>query len=669
MQKTKETKSGFSIQKKLIILLTTLVILPTLLLGFSNYRNSNEILSRELKLNSINVVEKLDQAMDTLLISNEQNLNMLSENANAKQINYKPEFEYVYLTDVLKGYKESHPDALNVYLATKDKKFFVYPNADLPSDFDPTSRPWYQEAVKANKTIWTDPYVDTATGKLVVTVAKPVYTYDNELTGVIGIDISLDTMANFINNSKLGQEGYFFLTDTKGNILVHKDKSLLGKPIPVKELKDAMDNNGSGDIDYTYTDGNKRFSVYRTNELTGWKLAGVMSYSEIKANTSIILKQSLLSGLAIVIAALIIGIFAARPIIKSLANIVEDMRRIGNGDLTVRSKSKSRDEIGTLSSTMNNMAEELGALMRSVKSISSELTASSDTLAATAEETNASTEEITKTVGEVAGATNEQARATERGLGTTSELSESIQMVSDAASKLSEMFSEANELNGKGLRTVKVLIDKTQENNNASKKVEEVVDEVDKRTSEIGMIIDTIGQIAQQTNLLALNASIEAARAGEAGRGFAVVADEVRKLAEQSGTATNKIRDLILGIQEQSKNAVETMETAKSIGEAQSSAVYETENIFSEITNTINEINKSLQAMVSLNSGMVSKKDEIVSVMENISASAQQTSAASEEISASTEEQLATVEEVTRTAEHLNKLAVQLNTEIEKFKI
>jgi methyl-accepting chemotaxis protein len=66
---------------------------------------------------------------------------------------------------------------------------------------------------------------------------------------------------------------------------------------------------------------------------------------------------------------------------------------------------------------------------------------------------------------------------------------------------------------------------------------------------EISSVTAVISAISSQTNLLALNATIEAARAGAAGRGFAVVAGEIKELSQQTSSATENIRRMVLAIQ------------------------------------------------------------------------------------------------------------------------
>jgi methyl-accepting chemotaxis protein len=668
MKNNQSQKNMSSIKSKLVFLLVTLVVIPIIALGSISYITARDILSSELKESSKQITDKINYSLDIYFESNEKNLDMLSKNFNVTDVlNMQPD-QMKYVFNALGNVKDAHPDIANVYIGTHNKKMFIYPEADLPAGFDPTSRPWYQRAVKEGKIIWTDPYLDTATKQLTITVAKPVNSSSGEFTGVVAMDITLDQLSNHLGETKLGRNGYFTMTDGNGIIELHPNKDLIGKEIPVKELKDAVLTGTAEAVDYEY-DGDKKFGVFIKNERIGWHLIGTMSYNEINSQMSSIIFKTSAAGIIIAIIAVIIGIFVSRPMTKSLQVLVEDVKKIGGGDFTVRSNVRSNDEIGVLASTVNKMVEDVGSLMRNIGGVSNEVTSAAHTLAATSEETNASIEEVAKTISEVAGAANDQAISTESGLEKTAELADSIQAVANAIGRVKEILNEANQLNSNGINIVKVLTVKTNESNSSAQRVGEVVGEVDGRTNQIGTIISTISQIADQTNLLALNASIEAARAGEAGRGFAVVADEIRKLAEQSARAASQIRDLITGIQAQSKHAVDTMNKARGIVVEQTNAVTETEAIFNEITSTVQVINKEVENIISLNAGMISRKEGIMEIMESIAASAQQSSASTQEISASTEEQLATIEEVTRTAENLNHLSIKLNKEIEKFKV
>lgn len=668
MKKKGETKGGMSFKVKLTILLVAVIIIPVLTTGAIAYMSSKNILESDLEENAVVIGNTISGTLDTFVTDNEQNIEMLSNNFNVTDILYKPLEEHIYLYNLLEEFQKSHPNVLNVYLGTRDKQMFMYPQSTLPDGFDPASRPWYQNAVNSGKIIWTDPYVDEGTKQLVVTVAKPVYSTRGDLTGVVGADISLDTLSEFISNAKIGSEGYFYLADIKGTVLAHKDAALINNPVPVKEILDGIMAGTTESIHYEY-DNDKRFGNIIRNEKVGWNIISSISYKEVSDETTSILRTIGISAIFIIILGIIAALLVSNPISRALRNVVDNLKKISQGDLTARSNVGSRDEFGILASSLNLMSEELGSLMRNIKGMAQEISSASDTLASTSEETSASNQEVARAVDEVAGAANDQAKGTEEGLLKMNELSDSIEGVSGAIDNMRKLLEEVAELNSNGTNTVKLLIQRSEDNSNSAQNVSLAISEMDNQTKQIGFIIDTIGQIAEQTNLLALNASIEAARAGEAGKGFSVVAEEIRKLAEQSSGAANQIRSLITGIKDKSKNAVDSMTTAKEAIDGQTKAVEDTKRIFGDITKSIMDVNDEIDSIVELNKVMVNKKEEISAVVEGISATAEETAASTEEISASAQQQIAAIEEVANTAGDLSELALKLNNAVDKFKI
>jgi methyl-accepting chemotaxis protein len=185
--------------------------------------------------------EELEKSLDALSKSDDiQKLS--SENNEVAVENVRKAFQ---------NYKEAHHETKAVFIGTADKEMYLYPQMELPQDYDPTSRSWYTNALNKNGFTWSEPYVDAVTGEAIISLSFPVLDKD-ELIGVIAFDLNMDLIAEEIKKMKLGTNGYMMITDQNGIVIMHPDKALIGMPIPIDALKSLSDIGDTGLVKYTY---------------------------------------------------------------------------------------------------------------------------------------------------------------------------------------------------------------------------------------------------------------------------------------------------------------------------------------------------------------------------------------------------------------------------------
>lgn len=224
-----------------------------------------------------------------------------------------------------------------------------------------------------------------------------------------------------------------------------------------------------------------------------------------------------------------------------------------DGDLSRRLNCNSKDEFGVMCCAFNGFMDNLNEILAGVSRSAGRLTSSGNQLLGTSERMAASADAVAGQVATVATASEEMASTANDVAHNCSLAADGTHRASDAALSGSAVVQETVSIMGRIAERVKISA-KTVENLGA-------------QSDQIGEIVGTIEDIADQTNLLALNAAIEAARAGEQGRGFAVVADEVRALAERTTKATKEIGAMIRAIQQQTREAVLSME--EGVGEVE----------------------------------------------------------------------------------------------------
>ncbi|HMM20044.1 MAG TPA: methyl-accepting chemotaxis protein [Selenomonadales bacterium] len=572
----------------------------------------------------------------------------------------------------LKNYKDD-PDLMNLYVGLENGKFLDGEESTLPAGYDPRTRSWYQKAKEKGSVIFTDAYVDALTKKYIVSAAAPLKSPANVVTGVVGIDISLDILNKRIKDINLDGVGYGFIVDQSGIILAHPNQQLISqnlKDIPAfKDSSQSILAGASGSYAYEY-EGQKKIMYYTRIPATQWTLAVTVPEEQAyKAVAGLKYQFGVLTTVSILLLLLAVWCIS-RSITKQVGTLTASAKQVAGGDLTLEQAAvNSKDEIGELSEAFNSMVGQLRGLVKQVGNTAELVAASAEELSASADQSAHAATQVAGTIAGVAAGTQRQVGAVDQARTVIEAMAVKMQQMvtnTDNAGRLAETAT-ANAASGN--EVVNRAVTQMSKVGESSLKVQDAVNELAASSDKIAEVVEVIANIAGQTNLLALNAAIEAARAGEQGRGFAVVAEEVRKLAEQSQEAARSITDMIRDNHESIANAVRiTSEEAVDVKQGVE-LVNTAGNTFNDIARIVSQVTAQVK-VISNSISMLSESSQQVSTsIHDITAVTQDASLQAQTVSAATEEQSASMQEIASSSQALANLAAELQSAIRRFRI
>lgn len=539
---------------------------------------------------------------------------------------------------------------------------------------------WYKESIKGGDIVfWDVPAYDPVTDTSMMTSSIAIK-HNGKIDGVITVDIGIKELEEYIQNIKIGENGYAFLVASTGQLVAYKDKELNMKDSIAesadKEMAEAgkailaADDKEKAAVFTTSAFGEDSFVATQPIGNSGLRIVCVAPKSDYMGP----IYQSMMIGIIISLAVIIIlcvvvwKIFDKR-INEPLNHLMDNAHRMAEGDLTVDIKVENEDEIGELAKSIRTMADSIRSIISDVNNMSQQVSAASEELFATSDQSAAGMKEIAEAVSDVSVGAGRQEQHVMESVNSIEDISDNIigvnNMVKTTMSATDSSMAAMNENRAS-----------MNEANNQMKKIntrimdaQDAIVKLGEHSTEIGEIVETISSIASQTNLLALNAAIEAARAGEQGRGFAVVAEEVRKLAEQSQEAAERVAVLINTSTDYTNKAVNQMNSSIHEVERGTEAIGRTTELFENLVEHVRQVadgmNNVSKRMVSIESG----NSRVLSTSEDLRNIAKETSSEAQRISETVVHQQQSQADVAAASEELATLAQDLQKIITKFKV
>lgn len=628
---------NLSIRAKILMtgtaIVSALLICACIIIGIHMYkiniRSTQQLLTHQFSL--------IEQNIRLFMEHNKHTVHMLSEHPIVKAgdetiHSYANEKTNVMVKDTIKSpteqamvalfkrMQENYPEFAEVYFGTKWGGYATSWDNNMDAGYDPRIRSWYRQASDAKgEIIITPAYLSTIKAP-VICFSRRTLSETGDFIGCMSIEVNLQQLTSFINETHIGKTGYI--------MLFQEDETILADPHHKDLLFKKLSETGSAELSALSTIGsnmslvpldNKKWHV-QVFSLTepSWKIAIFMENNEVLESFFWFFRVMLFVFAGMLAAFFIIVAFISRRIQGYLVKIQHLFQQIAEGDITGRFYIKGNDEIADLMTNFNTSMENISEILTSLISESASIQKVGDDLYNNMSETASAVNEISANVEGVKRQTVTQSQSvTETGtlveniINGIRKLDDEIEIqtesVSHSSASIEEMVANIASITAileKNNELIKDLHTMTVNGKNGARTANSVVMQIAEQSDSMLEASVIIQNIASQTNLLAMNAAIEAAHAGETGKGFAVVADEIRKLAEESNEQGKQIGGVLRG----------SIEIIKTLIEAGTGA----EKTFDKVYELANQISQQEDFITTSMKEQMSASNEVLISIQNI---------------------------------------------------
>lgn len=382
-------------------------------------------------------------------------------------------------------------------------------------------------------------------------------------------------------------------------------------------------------------------------------------------------KNFMVQGLLFIIISLTIAItiqiFISRNSLSPLKDLQEGLRKVGEGDLSIKLNERS-DDIGITNIYFNNTIKKFNRIIDKVRQTAEQVSTSSQELSVSTKENSIAFKEIASAITGLNLGAHSHEYVVQKCLEIVQEMESKMKEIKGAAKQVGNALEDMEQHSVEGKDLIKQIV-------NQMKRIQDTVQDVpssiyafEVRSKEIHEILTVITIISNQTNSLALNASTESSCAGEMGEEFSGVADEVRILAERTEASARDIAKLIGETQAEAERAVRSIQKSSKEVEVGITLVQSSGAFFEKISESAQSVTNQIKATSNHSSDILKDNQTIVQFVNELSHIANTYVNSSSNVETSMKEQELYVQDIAELANSLNWLSQELQGLIGEFK-
>jgi len=189
----------------------------------------------------------------------------------SQELGKKQRFENNEIVPLLAHAKKAI-GSVQVYFGLEDGRMMYDTGKELDRNwYNPRERPWYTQGIKANATTLSAPFVGFASNQLTLTIMSPVLV-DGEKKGVVAASFYINKLYRKVKSIK-PEQGYAYVVDQNGTIVLHPDKTMLGMNLQdqnpaLKTFFESMRSNKEGIFEYRFGENDELLSFGKL--YNGW---------------------------------------------------------------------------------------------------------------------------------------------------------------------------------------------------------------------------------------------------------------------------------------------------------------------------------------------------------------------------------------------------------------